>query len=428
MTDCVIIAPEKLTLQGGLLMLIADLHIHSRYSRACSRDLSPETLWRWSQLKGIDVVGTGDFTHPAWMAELQAKLETDDSGLLKISSSLSLPDVYPSCQADVRFLLSAEISCIYRRHDRTRKVHLVLLAPDIATALKINAVLAGIGNLAADGRPILGLDAYRLLEMMLAISPRIMVIPAHAWTPHFSVFGAFSGFDSLEECFGDLTPHIRAIETGLSSDPAMNRRLPALDDIQLISSSDAHSPAKLGREATLFSSQRSYDALTAALSTGVGLAGTIEFFPQEGKYYLDGHRDCQVCLQPAETRSYGGRCPKCGGKLTVGVLHRLEELARRTVDEQPDGFPSFESIVPLVELVASIVGFGTASKRVQSVYFGLLESLGSEFHILREAAEADIARASSQAVATAIINMRKGIVRISPGYDGEFGKIMPVPA
>jgi PHP family Zn ribbon phosphoesterase len=390
-------------------MLIADLHIHSRYSRGCSRDLSPETLWRWSQLKGIDVVGTGDFTHPGWIAELQDKLEPDEGGLLKMRPGLPLPDVYPVCRSAVRFLLTAEISCIYRRHDRTRKVHLVLLAPDFDTVARINTALSAIGNLASDGRPILGLDAYRLLEMMLSISPEILVIPAHAWTPHFSVFGAFSGFDSLEECFGDLTHHIRAIETGLSSDPAMNRRLPVLDGIQLISCSDAHSPAKLGREATLFDVRPGYDVITAALATGVGLAGTIEFFPQEGKYYLDGHRSC-------------------GGKLTVGVLHRVEELARRTVAEQPDGFPPFESLVPLAEMIASIAGFGTASKRVQSVYHGLLERLGSEFHVLREAPEEDIARASSQAVATAIANMRRGIVRISPGYDGQFGRIMPVPA
>jgi uncharacterized protein (TIGR00375 family) len=409
-------------------MLIADLHTHSRYSRGCSRDLSPETLWKWAQLKGIDVVGTGDFTHPGWFAELQDRLEPDDGGLLRLRGELLLPEVYDSCRAEVRFLLSAEISCIYRRHDRTRKVHLVLLAPDFPTVTRINTALAAIGNLAADGRPILGLDACRLLELMLSISPEIQVIPAHAWTPHFSVFGAFSGFDSLEECFGDLTAHIRTIETGLSSDPAMNRMLPALDGIQLISCSDAHSPAKLGREATLFDTRRSYSAITAALATGAGLAGTIEFFPQEGKYYLDGHRGCGICLQPEQTRSHGGRCPKCGGKLTVGVLHRVEELARRTVAQQPDGFPPYESLVPLAELSASVVGCGTASKRVQSLYHGLLEGLGSEFHILRDAPEDDIARASSQAVATAIANMRRGIVRISPGYDGEFGRIMPVPA
>ncbi|MBK5277007.1 MAG: DNA helicase UvrD [Desulfuromonadales bacterium] len=409
-------------------MLIADLHIHSRYSRGCSRDLSPETLWRWSQLKGIGVVGTGDFTHPGWIAELQDKLESDEGGLLKLRPGLSLPDVYSSCRADVRFLLTSEISCIYRRHDRTRKVHLVLLAPDFPTVARINAALAGIGNLASDGRPILGLDAYVLLEMMLSISPDIMVIPAHAWTPHFSVFGAFSGFDSLEECFGDLTPHIRAIETGLSSDPAMNRRIPALDGIQLISCSDAHSPAKLGREATFFDCPPSYAAITAALATGDGLAGTIEFFPQEGKYYLDGHRDCGICLEPEQTRACGGRCPKCGGKLTVGVLHRVEELASRTVADQPDRFPPFESLVPLVELISSIAGFGTASKRVQAIYFTLLERLGSEFYILREASEDAIAAASSQAVATAIVNMRRGIVSISPGYDGKFGRVMPVPA
>jgi uncharacterized protein (TIGR00375 family) len=409
-------------------MLIADLHIHSRYSRGCSRDLSTETLWRWSQLKGIDVVGTGDFTHPGWIAELQEKLEPDGDGLLRLREEVPRPEVYESCRSEVRFLPTAEISCIYRRHDRTRKVHLVLLAPDLPTVVRINAALSAIGNLASDGRPILGLDAYRLLEIMLSISPEIQVIPAHAWTPHFSVFGAFSGFDSLEECFGDLTPHIRAIETGLSSDPAMNRMLPALDSIQLISSSDAHSPAKLGREATLFDTRRSYAAIIAALATGDGLAGTIEFFPQEGKYYLDGHRNCGICLQPEQTRSHGGRCPACGGKLTVGVLHRVEELARRTVAEQPDGFPPFESLVPLVELISSVAGFGAASKRVQSIYHGLLERVGSEFHILREAPEGDIARASSQAVATAIVNMRRGVVRITPGYDGVFGRILPVPA
>jgi uncharacterized protein (TIGR00375 family) len=409
-------------------MLIADLHIHSRYSRGCSRDLNPETLWKWAQLKGIDVVGTGDFTHPGWISELAERLEPDECGLLKMRRGISLPEVYQTCQSRVRFLLTAEISCIYRRHDRTRKVHLVLLAPDFPTVARINAALARIGNLASDGRPILGLDAYVLLEMMLAISPRIMVIPAHAWTPHFSVFGAFSGFDSLEECFGDLTPHIRAIETGLSSDPAMNRRIAALDTIQLISCSDAHSPAKLGREATIFDVPASYDAITSGIASGEGLAGTIEFFPQEGKYFLDGHRDCQVCLQPEETRSYDGRCPKCGGKLTIGVLHRVEELALRSTGERSERFPPFESVVPLVEVIASILGFGTASKRVQSVYYGLLESRGSEFHILRQATEADIARASSQAIATAIINMRQGIVRISPGYDGEFGRILPVPS
>ena len=409
-------------------MLIADLHIHSRYSRGCSRDLTPENLWRWAQFKGISVVGTGDFTHPGWIEELQDKLEPDDAGLLRLRSGLQLPDVYGSCRSDVRFLLTAEISCIYRRHDRTRKVHLVLLAPDFATVTRINAALSAIGKLASDGRPILGLDAYRLLDMMLSISPEIMVIPAHAWTPHFSVFGAFSGFDSLEECFGDLTPHIRAIETGLSSDPSMNRRIPALDRIQLISCSDAHSPSKLGREATLFDCPRSFGGITEALTTGTGLAGTIEFFPQEGKYFLDGHRDCGICLEPQQSRSYGGRCPVCGGKLTVGVLHRVEELATRTAADRDERFPPFESLVPLVEVVAATLGFGVASKRVQSMYFNLLERIGSEFHVLRQATGEDIAGASSPGVAKSIVNMRRGIVQISPGYDGVFGRILPVPS
>jgi uncharacterized protein (TIGR00375 family) len=264
--------------------------------------------------------------------------------------------------------------------------------------------------------------------MMLEISPRIMVIPAHAWTPHFSVFGAFSGFDSLEECFGDLTPHIHAIETGLSSDPAMNRRLPELDGIQLISCSDAHSPAKLGREATLFSVLKGYDAIVGAIESGVGLAGTIEFFPQEGKYFLDGHRDCKICLEPEQTRFYAGRCPACGGKLTVGVLHRVEVLAKRSSTQQQEGFPPFESLIPLVEIIASMEGFGAASKRVQSIYFRLLESVGNEFHVLRSAAVDDIEKVASNQIAHAIANMRKGIVHIKPGYDGEFGKVLPLPA
>lgn len=409
-------------------MLIVDLHIHSRYSRGCSRELSPEVLWRWSQLKGIDVIGTGDFTHPGWIAELQEKLEADQDGLLQLKTACLLPEVYDSCRSEVRFLLSAEISCIYRRHGRTRKVHLVVLAPDVATVLKINGALARIGNLASDGRPILGVDAAVLLDMLLNISPRIMVIPAHIWTPHFSLLGAFSGFDSLEECFGDLVSHIRAVETGLSSDPAMNRRLTGLDSVQMISFSDAHSPAKLGREATLLNVAPSYEAISTALATGRGLAGTLEFFPQEGKYYLDGHRGCKVCLQPEQTHLYQGRCPQCGGKITVGVLHRLEQLAERSADAIPAGFPPFESIIPLAELLAAVLGVGAASKRVQSHYFGLLESVGSELHILRNAPEELLAQLSLTDIAAAIGNMRRGIVRISPGYDGVFGRIMPVPA
>jgi len=409
-------------------VLIVDLHIHSRYSRGCSRELSPEVLWRWSQLKGIDVIGTGDFTHPGWIAELQEKLEADQDGLLQLKTACFHPEVYDSCRSEVRFLLSAEISCIYRRHGRTRKVHLVVLAPDVATVLKINGALARIGNLASDGRPILGVDAAVLLDMLLNISPRIMVIPAHIWTPHFSLLGAFSGFDSLEECFGDLVPHIRAVETGLSSDPAMNRRLTGLDSVQMISFSDAHSPAKLGREATLLNVAPSYEAISTALATGRGLAGTLEFFPQEGKYYLDGHRGCKVCLQPEQTHSYDGRCPQCGGRITVGVLHRLEQLADRSADAIPAGFPPFESIIPLAELLAAVLGVGAASKRVQSHYFGLLESVGSELHILRNAPEELLAQLSSADIAAAIGNMRRGIVRISPGYDGVFGRIMPVPA
>lgn len=402
---------------------IADLHIHSRYSRACSRDLDPENLWRWGQLKGIGVIGTGDFTHPLWLDELKSKLERSDNGLYLLKKKLRTPEVPDSCRGDVHFLPSAEISCIYRKNDRTRKVHCIVLAPDFTTVEQINARLAKIGNLSADGRPILGLDAKELLRIVLDTSPEAMLIPAHAWTPHFSVFGAASGFDSLEECFDELTPHIHAIETGLSSDPPMNWRISALDQITLISNSDAHSPAKLGREANVLSCERSYAGITNALKTRQGFEGTIEFFPEEGKYHSDGHSDCGVRLSPRETIASDGHCPACGKKVTVGVLHRVELLADRAGNSHPAGAPPFRSIIPLTEVISEVVGVGVASKKVQRLYFDMLEQLGSEFTILLDTPTAEIAKASSPRLAEAIERMRTGKVAISPGYDGEFGKV-----
>jgi uncharacterized protein (TIGR00375 family) len=405
------------------MSFIADLHIHSKYSRATSRDMSPEGIWTWAQLKGVSVIGTGDFTHPGWLVELAEKLEPEGNGLFSLRKDLRNNDVPPSCRADVHFLLTAEISCIYRKNSRTRKVHCLVFAPDLDTAKHINAALSKIGNLAADGRPILGMDAKDLLRIVLDASPQSMVVPAHAWTPHFSVFGAASGFDSLEECFEDLTQHIYVIETGLSSDPAMNWRISGLDRLTLISNSDAHSPAKIGREANILDTGISYDAIMHALRTRQGFSGTIEFFPEEGKYHYDGHRDCKVRLSPAESLSAGDVCPVCGGKVTVGVMHRVEKLADRGEGFRPTGAASFQSLIPLQELIAETLAVGVSSKKVANNYRGLLEQLGSEFRILMDAQLRDIESAGSPLLREAVARMRAGRVRIAPGYDGEYGTV-----
>lgn len=406
------------------MKFIADLHIHSRYSIATSRDLDPDSLWKWGQLKGIRVVGTGDCTHPDWLGELERKLVQRPNGLFDLSSVPPCADDIPqSCRSEVSFLLSGEISCIYRKGGRTRRVHCLVLLPDLAAARRLNLSLSRIGSLSSDGRPILKLDAKDLLAMLLTASPEAMLIPAHAWTPHFSIFGAGTGFNTLEECFEELAPHVRAIETGLSSDPSMNRRLSALDGITLISNSDAHSAAKLGREATVFDTELSYRGIFDAIATGKGLASTIEFFPEQGKYHADGHRCCGVRLSPAETMAAGYRCPCCGGKVTVGVLHRVELLADRPEGGRQETVPPFTSLIPLLDLVGGVLGVGTGTKKAQSLYFILLERLGNEFHILLEAEPEKIAQASSATLACAIMRMRLGEVEIDPGYDGKFGKV-----
>lgn len=405
------------------MKFIADLHIHSRYSRATSRDMSPESIWKWAQLKGINVIATGDFTHPQWLRELKERIEPDGNGLFILRKKFRTNDVPTSCRADVRFLLSAEISCIYGKNGRTRKVHSIIFAPDFAAVEKINTNLSNIGNLSSDGRPILGLDAKKLLQIVLDASPESMVVPAHAWTPHFSVFGAASGFDSLQECYEELTPHVHAIETGLSSDPAMNWRLSALDRITLISNSDAHSAAKIGREANIFDTGVSYEEITDALKTRNGFRGTIEFFPEEGKYHYDGHRQCAVCLTPIETIQHNYLCPVCGKKVTVGVMHRVEILADREEGFRPEGSPSFHSMIPLQELIAQTLKKGVNSKAVDSFYQDLLQKLGNEFKILMDVPCNAIEEAGSSLLAEAVSRMRSGNVHIAPGYDGEYGKI-----
>jgi uncharacterized protein (TIGR00375 family) len=405
------------------MRFIADLHVHSKYSRATSQDMSPEGIWKGAQLKGITVIGTGDFTHPAWFRELNEKLEPAGNGLFLLRKEHRAADIPASCRADVSFILSAEISCIYRKNGRTRKIHAVVLAPDLPAAAKINLALARIGNLSADGRPILGLDAKELLRIVLDASPDALFIPAHAWTPHFSLFGSESGFDSMEECFDELTPHVHAIETGLSSDPPMNWRLSALDKITLISNSDAHSAAKIGREANVFDTEISYAAMTEAVRTRKGFLGTIEFFPEEGKYHFDGHRDCGVSLSPKETIHHNYLCPVCGKRMTVGVMHRVEKLADRNGGAKPDGAPGYTSIIPLPEIIGEALQAGPASKKVNAAYCSMLEKLGSEFTILMDAPLGDIRSASSPVIAEAVSRMREGKVHIAPGYDGEYGKI-----
>jgi uncharacterized protein (TIGR00375 family) len=414
------------------MRFIADLHIHSRYSRATSSDMSLESLWKWAQLKGITVIGTGDFTHPKWFQELKDKLDPLGNNLFKLKDNFKGNSIPLSCRSDVYFMLTVEISSIYAKRGRTRKIHNLIFAPDFSTAGRINTVLSKIGNLSSDGRPILGLDAKQLLKMVIDISPDAMIVPAHAWTPHFSVFGAESGFDSLKECFEELTPYIYSIETGLSSDPPMNWRLSSLDRITLISNSDAHSPPKLGREANIFDTKRgqdgitneiSYDFITNAIKTKKGFIGTIEFFPEEGKYHYDGHRACNISFSPKETLRNNYICPKCGKKVTIGVMHRVEKLADRTDDFKLKGAPKYYSLIPLPEIIAETLKVGVNTKKVETEYLKLLTSIGNEFKILMESSLSDIEKAGSSSLSEAISRMRSGKVHISPGFDGEYGKI-----
>ena len=405
------------------MRFIADLHVHSHYSRATSPDMCPEGIWKWAQLKGIRVIGTGDVTHPEWIKELKTKLDPLGNGLFALKKKYWTDDIPGSCQAEVSFILSAEVSSIYSKNGRTRKVHSIILVPDFASAERLNSSLSKIGNLKSDGRPILGLDAKKLLQITLDASPEAMLIPAHAWTPHFSVLGAASGFDSLRECYEELTPHIHAIETGLSSDPLMNWRLSDLDAITLVSNSDAHSASKIGREANILDTDITYAAMMLAIKTRQGFLGTIEFFPEQGKYHYDGHRDCSVSLTPKETIRHNYLCPACGKKVTVGVMHRVEKLADREEGFKLAGAPSFASIIPLPEIIAEGLECGVNTKKVNALYLPMLERLGNEFRILLDVPLEDIDRASTPLIREAIARMRTGNVHIAPGYDGEFGKV-----
>jgi uncharacterized protein (TIGR00375 family) len=406
---------------------VADLHIHSYLSRATSKQLNLEQLHGWAQRKGIAVVATGDFTHPRWFAELREKLVPAGDGLYALraeSARAGDAEVPAACRAPVRFMLSVEVSSIYSRGDRVRKVHNLIYAPDFESAARVSSRLARIGNIESDGRPILGVDSRDLLEIVLESSPDAFLIPAHIWTPWFSALGSQSGFDSISECFADLADHIFAVETGLSSDPAMNWRLSALDRYALVSSSDAHSPEKLGREANLFDCEVSYFAMRDALrDRGAGFLGTLEFFPEEGKYHADGHRKCAVVMAPEEAAACGKTCPCCGKPLTGGVLGRVAALADRPVGFRPQGAKPFASLVPLAEVLGEVLGVGAGSKRVSSAWQQLVSRVGPELTVLQDAPLEDLGREGPPLLAEAVRRMRAGEVRRQAGYDGEYGVV-----
>lgn len=400
------------------MRVIADFHLHSKYSRATSRDMDIPHITEWAKYKGIDVIGTGDFTHPFWLAEIKNTLCEDGSGLLKLKNS----------QDDLRFILTTELSSIYTQGGKVRKVHTLIFAPDLKTVGLINDKLTGIGNLYSDGRPILGLAAKDLAKIVLDINPDCLVIPAHAWTPWFSIFGSNSGFDSLEECFEELTREIKSIETGLSSDPEMNWRLSALDRITLISNSDAHNPSNLGREANVFEiaqNKLSYAKLADVITNKdpQRFLYTIEFYPEEGKYHFDGHRNCDIVVNPFEKKYVDGICPKCRKKFTIGVMSRVEELADRKPGFQSEKFPGSKHLVPLREIIAGALESTTASQKVQQEYLNLVSGFGGEFNILLDIDENDLVKNFHPKIAEGISRVRQNKINIDPGFDGVYGKV-----
>lgn len=403
----------------------ADLHLHSPFARATSRELTFENMALWARIKGIDLLASADFTHPEWVEHTKRTLRATGDGLYECDGA--------------RFVLGTEVNCNGYQGGRNRRIHMLMFAPSIEVVERINGALSDKGLLASDGRPTLHMTPRELLETLLHIDERIMLIPAHAWTPHFGIYGSRTGFDSLEECFGDLTPHIFAIETGLSSDPAMNWRMPELDEVSIVSFSDAHSLPKMARELTFIDGEMSYDGLRRALNEQ-SIAYTVEFFPEEGKYHHSGHRKCGVNLSPDEVAAVGDVCPVCGRRMTLGVMQRTERLARRDASafrdgdgfvrggersggHSEDGRPPFRSLVGLQQIVAESMGRGVNTKGVRARYMTLVEELGSELHILMDADTSDISRVGGERIAEGVERVRKGDIYIEPGYDGVFGKV-----
>jgi uncharacterized protein (TIGR00375 family) len=419
------------------MKFIADFHIHSKYSRAVSQKMNLEELDRWAAQKGILIMGTGDFTHPKWFSEIQEKLEPAEEGLFKLKKEYKLPTLSGKF-AETRFILSVEISSIYSQGGKVRRVHNIIILPDFASVEKLNNYLNLIGNLASDGRPILGLSSKELLKIVLNISSKALFIPAHIWTPWFSMFGSMSGFDSMEECFGEYSKYILAIETGLSSDPPMNWRIEELDQVAIVSNSDSHSVERIGREANVFETDLSYDGILAALKNSAPknifednflkvnppkILETIEFFPEEGKYHYDGHRSCGVLLSPQESKKFKNICPKCGRPLTIGVMNRVESLAGRPENFFDPKRPPFKKLVTLDEIIADALGVGKTTKSVLKFYNDLILNFGNEIQILLEAPISEIKLVSNDLIAEGIKRVREGKLNIVPGYDGEYGKI-----
>ena len=374
-----------------------------------------ENLDKWAKIKGVKILGTGDFTHPEWFKNLKEKLEPAEAGLFKLKKNNS----------ETRFILTAEISCIYTKKDRVRKIHIIVFAPSFEVVEKINVQLGWIGNLKSDGRPILGLDAKELAKIVLNASENCLIVPAHAMTPWFAIFGSKSGFDSIEECFEEYSKYIYALETGLSADPAMLWRVPDGRRVALISNSDAHSPAKIGREANVFDTEISYQAIIDAIKNKdpKKFLYTIEFYPEEGKYHFDGHRNCNVKSSPEETKKYNGICPVCGKPLTIGVLNRIKKIADKEEGFKPEGVVPFKSLVPLEEIIADVLGLGTGTKQVEKEYNNLVEKLGSEFNVLLDSSKEKLTGVTLPEIAEGIIRVREGKVVKEPGYDGVYGKI-----
>ncbi len=410
------------------MKFIADLHIHSKYSRATAKNLDFENLYYTAQIKGVQLIGTGDFTYPAWIEEIESKLEEAEPGLFSLKKEIAdeIDKTIPeNCQSPVRFILQTEISNIYKKDDRVRKNHNLIYFPDIKSVKKFNARLDAIGNIKSDGRPILGLDAQDLLAIMLETNDKGFFVPAHIWTPWFSMFGSKSGFDSMEECFGSLKDHIFAIETGLSSDPPMNWRIKDLDNVRLISNSDAHSPGYLGRNASVFNTDLSYAAIRQALEKNdlTTYKGTLDMYPHQGKYHYDGHRKCNICLNPATTAKIDGICPECGRKVTCGVLNRVQELATRPEGYVPKNRHGFKSIIPLADILSEIFEVGPKTKKVTGYYNHAIKALGPELGILLNRSFEEIEKANIPLLAEAVKKMQTGDISIDPGFDGEFGKV-----
>ncbi len=396
------------------MKIISDLHIHSSYSRACSKDLNLENLEKYARIKGVGLLGTGDFTHPKWVQEIKSKLREDENGILYSNGG------FP-------FVWQTELSLAYTQNGKGRRIHYIILAPSGEVVGQITEFLLKKGRVDYDGRPIFGMSSIGLLDELLKISGDIELIPAHAWTPWFGMMGSESGFDSLKECFGDKADKIHAIETGLSSDPPMNWRISELDNITLLSNSDLHSywPWRIGREANVFEfKELSYKNILAAIRERKGFVETIEVNPSFGKYHFDGHRLCNVVMSPQESTEHKNICPKCGSKMTIGVLNRVEQLA---AEDRPEGFMKkdavpFKSLIPLSEIIAELNGFPVASRKTWQIYNSLIERFGNEFNVLLEAAEPELKKAVDEKLAAAILKNREGKIKVEPGYDGVYGK------